>query len=43
MFEGLPDRLKAELVALAPEGAEIRVLANDGRKISVWKGGSTIT
>ena len=41
MYEGLPDRLKSEIVSLAPAGAEIRVIASADRKYAVWKGGST--
>jgi actin, other eukaryote len=42
MYEGLADRLKAELVSLAPPGAEIRIVASPDRKYAVWKGGSTL-
>lgn len=42
MYEGLPDRLKNELIALAPPGGEIRVVATPDRKYAVWKGGSTL-
>jgi actin-related protein len=42
MYEGLPDRLKSEIVALAPPGAEIRVIASADRKYAVWKGASTL-
>jgi actin-related protein len=42
MYEGLPDRLKNELVNLAPSGAEIRVVASSDRKYAVWKGASTL-
>ena len=42
MYEGLPDRLKNEIVALAPAGAEIRVIASADRKYAVWKGCSTL-
>ena len=42
MYEGLPDRLKSEIVSLAPAGAEIRVIASADRKYAVWKGGSTL-
>jgi len=42
MYEGLADRLKSELVALAPSGAEIRVIAAADRKYAVWKGASTL-
>jgi len=42
MYEGLPDRLKNEIVSLAPAGSEIRVIAAADRKYAVWKGGSTL-
>jgi len=42
MYEGMADRLKNELVARAPSGAEIRVVASADRKYAVWKGGSTL-
>lgn len=42
MYEGIPDRLKSELVNLAPAGAEIRIVASADRKYAVWKGGSTL-
>merc|ERR1711981_788342 len=42
MYEGMPDRLKSELVQKAPSGAEIRVVAAADRKYAVWKGGSTL-
>jgi actin-related protein len=42
MYEGIADRLKNELTALAPAGAEIRVVASSDRKYAVWKGASTL-
>ena len=42
MFEGLVNRLKNEIVALAPAGAEINVIASADRKYAVWKGASTL-
>ena len=42
MYEGIADRLKQELINLAPAGAEIRVVAAADRKYAVWKGGSTL-
>merc|ERR1711971_23615 len=42
MYEGLPDRLKNEIVGLASAGAEIRVIASSDRKYAVWKGASTL-
>ena len=41
MYNGLADRLKDEIVALAPAGADIRVIAAADRKFAVWKGAST--
>ena len=41
MYDGLTDRLKDELVALAPSGVEIKVIASADRKFAVWKGAST--
>ena len=41
MYQGLPDRLKDEIVGLAPAGAEIKVIASADRKFAVWKGAST--
>lgn len=43
MYKGLPDRLKDEIVALAPAGAEIKVIASADRKFAVWKGASTFS
>jgi len=42
MYEGLADRLKAEILALAPPSSEIRVIASADRKYAVWKGASTL-
>ena len=42
MYENLPDRLKQELLNLAPSGAEIRIVASADRKFAVWKGASTL-
>jgi actin-related protein len=42
MYEGMPDRLKTELQALAPAGSEIRIVATPDRKYAVWKGASTL-
>ena len=43
MFEGLTERLNAEILTLAPAGAEIRVLFNTDKKYSVWNGASTFS
>jgi actin-related protein len=42
MFEGLPERVQSEIVALAPSGMKVKVIAAPERKYSVWIGGSTI-
>ena len=42
MYEGIADRLKAELSGLAPAGSEIRIVAAPDRKYAVWKGASTL-
>jgi actin-related protein len=42
MYEGLPDRIKDELVKLAPAGSEIKCIAGADRKFAVWKGASTL-
>ena len=36
MYQGLPDRLKDEIVALAPAGSEIKVIASADRKFAVF-------
>lgn len=40
MFAGFADRLKAEIVKLAPEASDIRVTASKDRKNAVWVGTS---
>ena len=40
-FDGLNIRLNAEILALAPAGAEIRFLFNTDRKFAAWNGAST--
>ena len=42
MYEGIGDRLKTEVAALAPPGSEIRIVATPDRKYAVWKGASTL-
>lgn len=42
MYEGIATRLKKELEALAPAGSDIRMIASEDRKYSVWKGASTL-
>ncbi|PRP84019.1 hypothetical protein PROFUN_08616 [Planoprotostelium fungivorum] len=42
MFPGIADRLKRELVALAPSTMSIKIVAPPERKYSVWIGGSIL-
>ena len=42
MYEGMADRLKTELINLAPAGSEVRIVATPDRKYAVWKGASTL-
>ncbi|MHA2089945.1 MAG: actin, cytoplasmic 2, partial [Candidatus Kariarchaeaceae archaeon] len=42
MFPGLKERLHKELVALVPEGVEVKVVAPPERRYSVWIGGSIL-
>jgi actin-related protein len=42
MYDGLADRLKAEVLAVAPPGSDVRIIASADRKFSVWKGASTL-
>ena len=42
MYDGLPDRLQNEIKALAPAGADVRVIASADRKYAVWKGASSL-
>jgi len=41
MYEGLSDRLKDELITLAPAGSDVKIIAGMDRKFAVWKGAST--
>ena len=43
MFEGLVDRLKAEISSLAPANFPVDVTATADRKFAVWKGASTLS
>jgi len=42
MFDGIADRLQAEVKKLAPSGSEIKIIAPPERKYSVWIGGSIL-
>jgi len=43
MFNGLPDRMKKEVEALAPPSMNIKIVAPPERKYSVWIGGSILS
>jgi len=43
MFQGLPQRVHAELKKLAADSAKIKVIAPPERKYSVWIGGSILS
>jgi len=43
MFEGIAERLKKEMVALAPPTMEVKIVAPPERKYSVWIGGSILS
>lgn len=42
MFPGMKERLHKELVAMVPEGVEVKVVAPPERRYSVWIGGSIL-
>jgi actin len=42
MFEGIPERMEKEIVALAPSSMKIKIVAPPERKYSVWIGGSIL-
>jgi len=42
MYEGIPERLKDEIAALAPAGSDVKIIATPERKYAVWVGGSTL-
>ena len=42
MYDGIADRLKNEITAQLPAGAEVRIIASADRKYAVWKGASTL-
>jgi len=43
MYEGIADRLTAEISALAPAAIKVKVVAPPERKYSVWIGGSILS
>jgi actin len=43
MYDGIADRLNAELTNLAPSAIKVRVVAPPERKYSVWIGGSILS
>jgi len=42
MFMGIAERLEKEVVAIAPQGNDIKIIAPPERKYSVWIGGSIL-
>ena len=42
LFDGFPERLRKELVEVAPKTREVKVIAGPGRKYAAWIGGSVI-
>lgn len=42
-FEGLPDRLRNELIDSLPANTEVRVIAEAFRRYAVWRGASTLS
>ena len=42
MYPGIADRVNKEIVALAPPGVKVKVIAPPERKYSVWIGGSIL-
>jgi len=42
MFKGIQERLRKEVLALAPPNVKVRVVAPEERKYSVWIGGSIL-
>lgn len=40
MFQGIAERMQKELVAVAPSGMRVKVIAPPERKYSAWIGGS---
>jgi len=43
MFPGLPQRVQQEITSLAPDSANVKVIAAPERKYSVWIGGSILS
>ena len=43
MYQGIPDRLEKEMVALAPPKVKVKINAPAERKYSVWIGGAILT
>jgi len=43
MYLGLPERLKQDLVGLAPNNMDVKIVAPPERKYSVWIGGSILS
>merc|ERR1712110_156194 len=43
MYQGIPERVQAEVKALAPDSMTIKIIAPPERKYSVWIGGSILS
>ena len=43
LYNGLPERLSKEIVALAPSTMKVKIIAPNERKYSVWIGGSVLS
>lgn len=43
MYQGIPDRLEKEMIALAPPKVKVKINAPAERKYSVWIGGAILT
>jgi actin-related protein len=43
MFEGIPERLEKEMIALAPAKIQVKINAPAERKFSTWIGGAILS
>mmetsp|Transcript_2087 Transcript_2087/g.1958 ORF Transcript_2087/g.1958 Transcript_2087/m.1958 type:complete len:151 (-) Transcript_2087:185-637(-) len=43
MFDGLAERLQAEVTARAPKAISVKVISSPDRRYAVWLGGSTLS
>lgn len=42
MFPGMADRVRREMMALAPSRIELRIIAEEYKQYSTWVGGSIL-